>query len=136
MEDGKGVHCCRCTSRCIMQKKKKCGRKKVGIDMSTIPIIPLNKRTTIRALAHELDVKKPILHCCFKLGMICRHSNTLKPYLRDDNKKERLPHCVCMIDGDILHFIPMKNIIHSDEKWFNTTKKLRSFTCCLRKRIC
>jgi hypothetical protein len=108
-------------------KEKKCGRKKVGIDMSTIPIIPLNKRTTIRALAHELDVKKPILHCCFKLGMICRHSNNLKPYLRDDNKKERLRHCVCMIDGDILHFIPMKNIIHSDEKWFNTTKKAKKF---------
>jgi hypothetical protein len=32
-----------------------------------------------------------------------------------------------MIDGDILHFIPMKNIIHSDEKWFNTTKKAKKF---------
>jgi hypothetical protein len=126
-------------------KEKNCGRKKVGINMSTISTIPLNKRTTIRALAHELGVKKPTLHRCFKLGMICRHklgmicrhSNTLiKPYLRDDNKKERLRHCVCMIDGDALHFIPMKNIIHSDEKWFNTTKKQRSFTCYLRKRIC
>jgi hypothetical protein len=109
------------------KRKNNCGHKKVGIDMSAITAIPLNKRTTIRALAHELGVKKSTFHRCFKLGMIRRHSNTLKPYLRDDNKKARLRHCVCMINGDTLHFIPMKNIIHSDEKWFNTTKKAKKF---------
>jgi hypothetical protein len=32
-----------------------------------------------------------------------------------------------MIDVDTLHFILMRNIIHSDEKWFNTTKKAKKF---------
>jgi hypothetical protein len=32
-----------------------------------------------------------------------------------------------MIDADTFYFIPMRNIIHSDEKWFNTTKKAKKF---------
>jgi hypothetical protein len=71
-------------------KEKKSGCKKVSIDMSRIPTIPLNKRTTLRTLAHELGAKTTMLHRCFKQGKIRRHSNTLKPYLRDDNKKARL----------------------------------------------
>jgi hypothetical protein len=109
------------------KRKKNCGRKKVAIDMSRIATIPLNKRTTLSALAHELGAKRSTLHRCFKQGKIRRHSNTIKPLLREDNKKARLQHCVCMIDADTLHFIPMRNIIHTDEKWFNTTKKAKKF---------
>jgi hypothetical protein len=32
-----------------------------------------------------------------------------------------------MIDVDTLHFIPMRNIVHSDEKWFDTTKRAKKF---------
>ena len=135
MEDSKGVPCCRCTSRCIMQKEKNYGRKKVAIDLSRIATIPLNKRTTLRALAHELGVKRSMLHRFFKQGKIRQHSNTLKPYLRDDNKKARLQYCLSMLDASRLQFIDMKNIIHSDEKWFNTTKKQESSTCSPRKSI-
>ena len=119
--------CCRCTSRCIMQKEKNCGRKKVTIDMSRIATIPLHKRTTLRALAHELGVKRSTLHCWFKQGKIRRYSNTLKPYLRHDNKMARLQYCVSMLDAGTLQFIDMKNIIHTDEKWFNTTKKVKFY---------
>ena len=83
------------------KRKKNCGRKKVAIDMSRIATIPLHKRTTLRALAHELGVKRSTLHRWFKQGKIRRYSNTLKPYLRDDNKKARLQHCVAMLDGGI-----------------------------------
>jgi len=109
------------------KRKKNCGRKKVGIDLARIVTIPMNKRTTLRALAHELGVTRSTLHRCLKKGKIRRHSNTLKPYLRDDNKKARLQHCVAMLDGGTLRFIDMKNIIHTDEKWFNTTKKAKKF---------
>jgi hypothetical protein len=109
------------------KRKKNCGRKKITIDMYRIATIPLNKRTTIRALAHELGVKKSTLHRWFTQGKIRRHSNTLKPYLRDDNKMARLQYCVRMVDANTLQFIDMKNIIHSDEKWFNTTKKVKKF---------
>jgi len=117
------------------KRKKNCGGKKVGIDLARIATIPLNKRTTLRALAHELGVKRSMLHRCFKQGKIRQHSNTLKPYLRDDNKKARLQYCLSMLDAGRLQFIDMKNIIHSDEKWFNTTKKQESSTCSPRKRI-
>ena len=107
------------------KRKKNCGRKKVAIDMSRIATIPLNKRTTLRVLAHELGVNRSTLHRLFKQGKIRRHSNTLKPYLRDDNKKTRLQYCLGMLDAGTLQFIDMKNIIHIDEKWFNTTKKAK-----------
>ena len=109
------------------KRKKNCGRKKVAIDMSRIATIPLNKRTTLRALAHELGVNRSTLHRLFKQGKIRRHSNTLKPYLRDDNKKTRLQYCLGMLDAGTLQFIDMRNIIHTDEKWFNTTKKAKRF---------
>jgi len=109
------------------KRKKNCGRKKVAIDMSRIATIPLDKRTTLRALAHELGITRSTLHRWFTQGKLRRHSNTLKPYLRDDNKKSRLQYCVSMIDGGTLRFIDMKNIIHIDEKWFNTTKKAKKY---------
>ncbi|KAL6622613.1 hypothetical protein ACP70R_032492 [Stipagrostis hirtigluma subsp. patula] len=113
------------------KRKKNCGRKKAAIDLSRIATIPLEKRTTLRALADELGVKKSTLHRLFKQGKIRRHSNTLKPYLRDDSKMARLQYCVSMLHGTTLEnqpkFIDMKNIIHIDEKWFNTTKKAQKF---------
>lgn len=113
------------------KRKAACGRPKVTVDLSRIKTIPLEKRTTIKSLADELGVKKSTLHRLFKEGKIRRHSNTLKPYLRDDNKKQRLRYCVSMIDGETIHnepsFIDMKNIIHIDEKWFNITKKVKKF---------
>ena len=116
-----------CRSMYHAKGKKNCGRKKVAIDMSRIATIPLDKRTTLRALAHELGVTRSTLHRWFTQGKLRRHSNTLKPYLRDDNKKARLQYCVSMIDGGTLQFIDMKNIIHIDEKWFNTTKKAKKY---------
>ena len=32
-----------------------------------------------------------------------------------------------MLDAGTLQFIDMRNIIHTDEKWFNTTKKAKRF---------
>ena len=130
MEDSKGAAGVPVDVSC--KRKKNCGRKKVAIDLSRIATIPLNKRTTLRDLAHKLGVKRSMLHRCFKQGKIRQHSNTLKPYLRDDNKKARLQYCLSMLDASRLQFIDMKNIIHSDEKWFNTTKKQESSTCSPR----
>ncbi|KAL6845041.1 hypothetical protein ACP4OV_025214 [Aristida adscensionis] len=113
------------------KRKQNYGRKKVTIDMSTIAALALDKRTTLRAMADALGVKKTTVHRWFKEGKLRQHSNTLKPYLKDSNKKTRLQHCLSMLDGDTLHnapkFIDMKNIVHIDEKWFNTIKKAKKF---------
>jgi len=71
-------------------KPKNCGRKKIQVDLSTVPDIPLNRRGTIRSLANALGVNKSTLHRSFKQGLLRRHSNSLKPYLKETNKKSRL----------------------------------------------
>jgi hypothetical protein len=47
--------------------------------------------------------------------------------LREDNKNDRLRWCLFMLDEQTLpnepKFREMYNIIHMDEKWFNTTSK-------------
>ncbi|XP_066375035.1 uncharacterized protein [Miscanthus floridulus] len=108
-------------------KPKNCGCKKIQVDLSTVLDIPLNRRGTIRSLANALGVNKSNLHRSFKQGLLRRHSNSLKPYLKEANKKSRLQWCVSMLEPSTLpnnpKFKEMKNIIHTDEKWFNGTRK-------------
>jgi hypothetical protein len=110
---------------------KNCGRKRVQFDLSRVANVPYHKRSTIRKLAKELEVSKSLLHKWFKEGLLRRHSNALKPFLKDGNKKERLSWCLSMLDPATLphepKFIEMDNIIHIDEKWFNATKKNKKF---------
>jgi len=50
-----------------------------------------------------------------------------KAFVDGNNKKDRLRWCLSMLDHRTLpnepKFIEMHNIIHMDEKWFNTTSK-------------
>ncbi|CAD6238850.1 unnamed protein product [Miscanthus lutarioriparius] len=66
-----------------------------------------------------LNVSKTKMHKVFKEGLVRRHSSTLKPYLREQNKRERLRFCSTMIDEQTVHTDPkfkdMYNIIHIDE---------------------
>jgi hypothetical protein len=32
-----------------------------------------------------------------------------------------------MVDPNTLQFIDMRNIVHTDEKWFNSTQKVKKF---------
>uniref|UniRef100_A0A0A9E4E1 DUF7769 domain-containing protein n=1 Tax=Arundo donax TaxID=35708 RepID=A0A0A9E4E1_ARUDO len=84
------------------KRGKKCGKKEISIDLSQVPAVPLDKRTTIRSLAKELHAKKTTLHMLFKEWKLRRHSNSLKPYLRDNNKKQRLQFCIALF---ALHFV-------------------------------
>lgn len=115
----------------VRSRRKNCGRKRKQIDLSNVLMIPLHRRRTIRALAAALGVKKSTLHRWFKQGLLRRHSSTLKPLLRDENKKERLRWCLSMLDEQTLPnepmFHEMRNIIHMDEKWFNTTSKYTTY---------
>jgi len=112
-------------------KSKKCGRKKMQVDLSEVLNVPLHRRTTIRSLAKAIGVTRSTLYRWFKEGLLRRHSNTLKPLLREENKKERLRWCVSMLDHRTLpnepKFIEMINIIHMDEKWFNITSKYKKY---------
>lgn len=113
------------------RKPKRCGRKKLQIDLSKVLSVPLHKRSTIRSLAKEIGVRKSTLHNRFKEGLLRRHSSTLKPLLTEQNKRERLQWCLAMLDQRTLphepKFSAMQNIIHMDEKWFNTTSKYAKY---------
>lgn len=115
----------------LTSKKEKCGRHRVEVDLSLVPTIPLNRRTTIRDIASELHVSKSTMHRSFKDGKLCQESNTIKPLLKDENKEGHVRFCVAMLDNDTLPnhptFSDMKNIVYLDEKWFNTTVKVRRF---------
>jgi protease II len=111
----------------VRSRKANNGRKRVELDLSLVEVIPLHRRCSIRSLAHSLGMPSSTVHRMFKDGFLRRHSNSLKPYLREENKKERLKWCLSMLDDHTLQTQPkfkeMKNIIHQDEKWFNATRK-------------
>jgi len=84
---------CKAAGSQIDNKSKRalnCGRKWVHVDLEQVKTIPLNKRTTTRSLASELHISNTKLHKVFKEGLISRHSSSMKPYLKEENKKERL----------------------------------------------
>ncbi|RLN33604.1 hypothetical protein C2845_PM03G27170 [Panicum miliaceum] len=108
------------------------GCKKVQLDHSQMASIPLNRRSTLKSLAKSLDVSVSTLHRKFKLGEIRCHSSTLKPLLRESNKRDRLKFCILMLDQATLgdaepKFIDIQNIVHIDEKWYFMTKKGRKY---------
>jgi hypothetical protein len=113
-------------------------QKSINIDLSIVPTIPLNKRSTIRSLAWQLGVSPSTLHTRFQMKLLRRQSNSLKPALKEKNKKDRLEFCMSMIDektrGDAApRFTNMHNMVHIDEKWFYMTKKTE-ITICSRRR--
>ncbi|KAK3129994.1 hypothetical protein QOZ80_6BG0487580 [Eleusine coracana subsp. coracana] len=74
----------------VSSKKSKNSRKKFEVDLSRVATIALHKRSTIRKLAKALEVSKSSMHRWFKQGLLRRYSNSLKPYLKEANMKERL----------------------------------------------
>ncbi|KAL6508986.1 hypothetical protein OROHE_021545 [Orobanche hederae] len=112
------------------RKTKNCGRKRITIDREQFQKIPLSKRTTIRSTASVMEVSKSSLHRTFQSGDLRRHSNPLKSYLKESNKKARVEWCLSMIDknsGDAPRFDNMFNVIHIDEKWFYISKKSEKY---------
>jgi hypothetical protein len=114
------------------KRKGRCGRKSTNIDLSIVRTIPLNQRSTIRSLAWQLAVSPTTLFRRFTMDLLKRQSNSLKPALKEKNKKERLEFCMSMIDertrGDVTSkFTYMHNMVHIDEKWFYMTKKDRNY---------
>lgn len=113
------------------RRKGKCGRKKMQIDLHKVLDVPLHRRTTIRSLAAALGVSPATVFRSLKEGQIRRHSNAIKPLLKEDNKKARVNFCLSMLDKNALahqpKFVDMYNIVHIDEKWFYMTKKTQTY---------
>ncbi|KAI5386953.1 hypothetical protein KIW84_073192 [Lathyrus oleraceus] len=111
------------------RKTKNCGRKRIQIDPNQISQIPLRQRTNIRSLSFAMKTNPTSVFRLLKSGVIRRHSNAIKPLLKEENKRVRLEFCLSMLEG-IPHdpmFKSMHNIIHIDEKWFYMTKKSENY---------
>lgn len=113
------------------RKTKNCGRKRIQIDVEKFKSIPLNQRTTLESTACALSIGKTTLHRNLQEGRIKRHTNPLRPYLKDDNKKARLQFCISMLEENGIHHDPifssLENTVFIDEKWFYMTKKSETY---------
>lgn len=114
------------------KKKGRSGRKRKDLGLSRIPTIPLNKRSTMRALALSLNVAYTTLQRRFEWGYIKKVTSTVKPYQKPSNKIDRFRFILSMLDPRTLSyamptFMEMLNIVHIDEKWFDLTKRKRTY---------
>ncbi|KAJ0034587.1 hypothetical protein Pint_24912 [Pistacia integerrima] len=105
-----------------------CGRKRIQIDLTQFLEIPLRQWTTLDSLACSINMNKTTLFRRLKSGAIRRHSNAIKPILKEENKRSRFQFCISMLDESSIPQDPifkgMYNIVHIDEKWFYMTKKI------------
>ncbi|OMP03915.1 hypothetical protein COLO4_10110 [Corchorus olitorius] len=113
------------------RKTRNCGRKRVQLDTTLVQQIPLAKRTTLRSMATALKTSKFASHRLFKIGVLRRHSNTIRPLLKEENKIARLKFCLNMLESASLTHDPtfkgMYNVVHIDEKCFYMTKKIEKY---------
>lgn len=116
------------------RRSKKCGRKRIKINLDAFGNILLPQWTTIRSATSAIKVSSSTLHRSLKDGAIRRHSNTINPLLKEENKNATLKFCLSMINGISLphqpKFVDMYNIIHINEKWFYLTKKIWDILSC------
>jgi hypothetical protein len=70
------------------KKKGRCGRKSVDLDLSRISSIPLDQRSSFRALARSLDVPYSTLHRKYKMPH--KRPQDLSETRKQDNKIARL----------------------------------------------
>ncbi|CAM0952969.1 unnamed protein product [Alopecurus aequalis] len=115
------------------KRKGRCGRKRRELELDErVPQVPLNKRGTLRALARSLDIPFTTLQRRLEWGDLRRHTNSLKTHLSLENRLRRLIHCISMVDDTTIlqakiWFKKMGNRMHMDEKWFNLTKRDRTY---------
>jgi len=79
-------------------KKGRSGRKAIPLDLENLRNIPLQQRMTIKDVSNRLGISKSRIQRYLKMGVLRRHSSSIKRYLTDANRKTRLKWCIDMID--------------------------------------
>ncbi|BAT15691.1 Os12g0125600 [Oryza sativa Japonica Group] len=109
------------------RKKTNSGRKKNEIDLSDVANAPLQLRGTLRSFASAAGIPKSTLHRMLKEGLIRRHSNTLKPLLKEENKRSRLQWCISMLDWHTLPNEPKRISRNMDELIHNVEQEFQAY---------
>lgn len=89
--------------------------------------LPIRKRRTFRSMAAALGISKSTL---FDIkdkeeDVIRPHTNSLKPYLTEENKATRLFYAALEVEkkqSGGFQFHASDNVVHVDEKWFWMTE--------------
>lgn len=89
--------------------------------------LPLTERTTFRQMSDNLDMPKTTLFRGMQEHQVFRrHTSSLKPSLREDNKMARIAYCMDSVKRDpngTLYYDPSYDVVHVDEKWFFLTEE-------------
>lgn len=75
------------------------GRKRVHFDLNLVKEALLCRRTNIPSLACVVDMATTTVFRRIKEGVIRSHTNAIKPYLTEENKRARLQFCLSMIES-------------------------------------
>ncbi len=106
--------------------KDQVGRKSVSADeiSERVSAVPFRQRGSLRSLEAASGLSKSSLRRSIKRGQIHRHSNTVKPYLTDQNKRDRVKFALSFVRSHVtsLLFGTMFDYVHLDEKWFYLTR--------------
>jgi hypothetical protein len=117
----------RCYLSNLEASTKKCGLKRISVDIEKVCDVPLAKRSTLQSLAFALGISKTTLIKFVKDEILLRNSNALKPYIKDGYMKDRLRFCLSMLEETSIPHDPvlksMYNVVHMNEKWFYMTIK-------------
>lgn len=102
------------------KKTGRCGRKKIPLDLNQVMVILFHKRATLQSLSMGLGMTTLTQHKRVKEGTFRRHTDAIKPGLKDENRRDRLKFCFSMLEKDSLthepKFVYMYNIVQIDEK--------------------
>ncbi|XP_066374537.1 uncharacterized protein [Miscanthus floridulus] len=112
------------------QKKGRCGRKAVPLDLEQLRNIPLKQRMTIEDVSSKLGISKSRIQRYLKKCLLRCHSSSIKPYLTGANKKTRLKWCVDMIEQGLVgdpRFKDFFDFVFIDEKWFSLSQKYEKY---------
>ena len=109
----------------ISSRKSRCGRKRKDYteELRGIVNVPLNQRSTVRSTAAALSIPTTTLFRNIKSGEIRSHTNSVKPFLTEQNMRARIEFCMSNINVQRGLFNDMMDVIHVDEKWFYMTQK-------------
>lgn len=105
------------------------GRKKLCRQELKNKISTLSKcdRMNLRTINKKTAISLGTLCNLTKEKVIKRHSNSLRPMLTPQNKKERLEFALSYIDQTTNYFKSMENVVHVDEKWFYLSRDKMNF---------
>ena len=99
--------------------------------MTLLNAVPIEKRTTIRAMATALGIGHSQVYRMMKSGNIRAHTNSIKPKLSHDHKIRRLNFILSQIIPPTIDNPPklslMYNVVHIDEKWFYMSRKTQRY---------